>query len=187
MKYSTPELETDRLILHRGTYEDFVRVYEYDFRRLRDIHGDFAMVKQDPSALEGYETYADEEDVMDWILYKKEDGTPIGNVTADRISKELNAIELAYNLHPDYWGREYMKEAVVGVMRHLFSLGFDNILCGYSEGNRKSKRVIEKLGFQPYSVQENAWVKDGKPVTDYTCILSRQAFRTLYGEEPSAE
>jgi hypothetical protein len=37
MKYSTLPLETERLILKRGSAEDFQTVYEYDFRALRDI------------------------------------------------------------------------------------------------------------------------------------------------------
>ena len=37
MMYETPQLETERLILKRGTYEDYVKVYEYDFTRLRNI------------------------------------------------------------------------------------------------------------------------------------------------------
>jgi len=40
MMYETPQLETERLILKRGTYEDYVKVYEYDFTRLRNIAGD---------------------------------------------------------------------------------------------------------------------------------------------------
>jgi len=181
MKYETPLLESPRLFLRRGTAEDFAAVYEYDFRHLRDIDGDFAFVKQEPGAIDGFETYADEDDAMDWIIFLRESGKPIGNITADRPNEELHSMELSFNLHPDYWGHEYMKEAVIAVMRHLFSLGFENVLCGYSEGNRKSKRLGEKIGFRPYSVKENAWMKNGHPVTDYTTILSRAEFEQLYG------
>ena len=34
MKYITPELTTDRLILRRGSFDDYVKVYEYN-RRVR--------------------------------------------------------------------------------------------------------------------------------------------------------
>ena len=186
MKYITPKLETGRLILKRGSLEDFQKVYEYDFRKLRDICGEFEFVKQDPAVIEGYETYADEDDALDWIIFLKESGTsadvPIGNLTADRINPELNAIELAFNLHPDHWGHGYMVEACNAAMAYLFSLGFENILCGYSEGNRKSKRVGEKMGFEPHSVKENAWMKNGVPVTDYTSILSKEKFFALHPE-----
>ena len=180
MKYITPELTAERLILKRGSFDDYVKVYEFDFRQLRDICGEFAFVKQDPAALEGYDTYADEEeDVFDWILFLK-DGTPVGNLVADRVDREQNSIELAYNLHPTYWGNEYMKEAVICVCRYLYGIGFDNILCGYSEGNLKSKRVCEKVGFRPYRMLENAWVKNGTPITDYQYILPREDFFKLY-------
>ena len=70
MKYKTPTLETNRLILKRGTYEDYTKVYEYDFTKLRDIAGEFEYVKQDPKALIGFDTYADDQDnVFDWIIY----------------------------------------------------------------------------------------------------------------------
>ena len=75
MKYITPKLETGRLVLQRGSLEDFQKVYEYDFRKLRDICGEFEFVKQDPAAIKGYETYADEDDALDWIIYLKESGT----------------------------------------------------------------------------------------------------------------
>ncbi|MBQ8398725.1 MAG: hypothetical protein IJX08_02020 [Clostridia bacterium] len=56
------------------------------------------------------------------------------------------------------------------------TLQFDNILCGYDEGNVKSKRVIEKLGFLPYETIPNAWQKNGVPITSYRCILSKERF-----------
>lgn len=183
MKYITPKLETKRLILQRGTLEDFQKVYEYDFRKLCDICGEFAMVKQDPAAIAGFETYADEDDAMDWILYLKESGAsidvPIGNLTADRIRPELNAIELAFNVHPHHWGNGYIVEACLAAMDYLFRLGFDNIICGYSEGNKKSRRVGEKMGFELFEVKENAWMKNGVPITDYDCILSKEKFYRL--------
>ncbi|MBE6638282.1 MAG: hypothetical protein E7616_02350 [Ruminococcaceae bacterium] len=60
MKYVTPELSTNRLILKRGTAADFRVVYEYDFRKLRDICGEFTYIKLDPQMIEEFETYVDE-------------------------------------------------------------------------------------------------------------------------------
>ena len=108
--YETPLLETERLILKRGTLEDYEKVYEYDFRKLRDIAGEFEFVKQNPSNIASFAVPTKE--TYDWIIYLK-DGTPIGNVVADSEEKDIKAIELAFNTHPSYWRKGYTYEAVV--------------------------------------------------------------------------
>lgn len=181
MKYITPNLESERLILKRGPLEDYLKVYEYDFTKLRDIAGEFEFIKQDLEEISGFDTYADEnEDVLDWIIYSKENNIPIGNIVADRVNKDNNSIEISYNLHPNYWGKGYMKEAALAVMNYLYSLGFDNIICGYDEGNIKSKKLIDKIGFSPYQIKENAWSKNGIPITTYITIMNKDTFYTMY-------
>lgn len=66
----SPKLETKRLILKRGTYDDYAKVYEYDFGKLRDIAGEFEYVKQDLELIKGYEK--ERENAYDWIIYLKE-------------------------------------------------------------------------------------------------------------------
>jgi [ribosomal protein S5]-alanine N-acetyltransferase len=57
--------------------------------------------------------------------------------------------ELGYVLDDTYWGQGYMVEAVHALLEHAFyQLGFDQIVCGHAVDNIKSKRVIEKTGFQ---------------------------------------
>jgi len=183
VKYITPRLYSERLVLKRGNSEDYRKVYEYDFRKLRDIAGEFEFVKLDPCELDGFENYADEEDVLDWILYLKDSMEAIGNLVADRVDYKMNSIELSFNLHPDYWGQGYMKEASIEVLHYLFEIGFESVLCGYDEGNKKSKRVIEKIGFQEYSIKKNAWNKNGVPITTYMYALSKNDFYHLYHEK----
>ena len=75
-----------------------------------------------------------------------------------------------------------MMEAVIEVMNYLFHNGYENVICGYDEGNKKSKRINEKLGFMPYKVIENAWYKNGIPITTYQNIMSKSRFKELYDE-----
>ena len=63
MKYITPELETDRLVLKRGSKEDYIKVYEYDFTKLRDVDGEFKYVKLDSSVV--YSFYSSKEYLND--------------------------------------------------------------------------------------------------------------------------
>lgn len=180
--YETKWLETDRLILSKGTVEDYLQVYEYDFRKLRNIDGEFVLEKQDLNEIRNWfpktmeEKYKENEEshCFDWIIYLKETKKPIGNITADREEESINSIELAFNLHPDHWGKGYMPEAVSKVMDYLFEIGYDNVILGYSEGNINSKRVAEKMGFELYKIKENKWMKNGKYITEYEMIMSKE-------------
>lgn len=59
-----------------------------------------------------------------------------------------NECELGYWLGKPFWGRGYMPEAAAKLIQHGFEdLGMTTIWCGYYDGNNKSRRVQEKLGF----------------------------------------
>ena len=52
-----------------------------------------------------------------------------------------------------------MPEAAREMIRHGFEdLGMNTIWCGYYEGNQKSKRVQEKIGFVYHHTREKASV-----------------------------
>ena len=178
MKYITPELETDRLVLKRGSKGDYIKVYEYDFTKLRDVDGEFEYVKLEPSVVDSFcssKEYLN--DMFDWIIYLKDANEPIGNIVAAIKGEDDTSIELSYNLHPNYWHKGYMTETVSKVIDYLFSIGFNNIISGYEEGNVKSKGLIEKMGFKLYKEEENSWIKNGKPIINYVYLMSIDEFR----------
>lgn len=178
MIYITPVIETDRLILKRGILEDYKKVYEYDFTKLRDINGEFEFVKQDLSKIEGFDEVYPES--YDWIIYLKDSNIPIGNVVADRERKDIKGIELSFNTHPSYWRNGYTSEAIIEIMRFLFKQGYLNILCCYDDGNVKSKNIGEKLGFLQYEMIEDSWWLDDTSITTYVTIMSKERFEELY-------
>lgn len=182
MKYITPYLETNRLILKRGTFDDYVKVYEYDFCYLRNIDGEFRHVKYDPEKLHSFVTYADEtEYAMDFIVFLKDENIPIGNIVVDRFNKELNSLEIACNLHPTYWRKGYMSEAIKEVMRYIFlNLNIDNIIYGYAEDNYKSKGLSDKLGFDFYQEYITHYKRIDKDVKEIETIMSKDKFMGLY-------
>ena len=179
--YKTEQIQSERLILKKGTIADYLTVYEYDFTKLRDIDGEFEYVKQDLEKfkksfepnIEQFHINNEAEHSFDWIIYLKENMMPIGDMLADRENIENNEIEIAFNLHPNYWGKGYMPEAINAVLDYLFNLGYENIMSDYSDGNVKSKRVLEKTGFENCGVEKNAWTKNGKPIDDYKVIMTK--------------
>ncbi len=56
--------------------------------------------------------------------------------------------ELGYWIGQEFWGQGLMPEAARELIRHGFAdLNMKIIWCGYYDGNAKSKRVQEKVGF----------------------------------------
>lgn len=183
MKYKIPSLETKRLILKSGSYEDYVKVYEYDFTRLRNIDGEFEFIKFDPEKLRGYETYALEEDnVLDFIIYLKDNNYPIGNIVYDRYNETNKSLEISCNLHPDYWRNGYMSEAIIETMRYVFNnLDIDNIIYGYAEENYKSKGLSDKIGFKYYKEHIEHYKRIDKDIKEINTIMSKDEFNMKWG------
>ena len=72
-------------------------------------------------------------------------------------------LELGYWLGKPFWGQGIMPEAAREIIRHGFEdIGMTKIWVGYYEGNTKSKRVQEKVGFryQWRSEAEGGYRKD---------------------------
>lgn len=180
-EYETEEIMTERLVLKRGSMKDFLNAYEYDFKKLKNIDGECKLVKNNNSDIKnwfkkGEKSYYDKckkAHMFDWIIYL--DNKPIGNILTQDEDIDTNTIGVAYNLHPSYWGNGYMPEALEAVLNYLFKIGYDNVICSYSDGNIKSRRVLEKLNFKPHKIIKDAWKSDlGTNIDDYELIMSKE-------------
>ena len=144
--------ETKRLILRRWKESDAENLYEYaKDPDVGPIAGWPAHKSMDESldvirnVLSGPEAYA--------ICLKPEDRA-IGaielklNGCTDMTERD-DECELGYWLGKPFWGQGIMPEAAGEMLRHAFeNLGMTKVWCGYYEGNNKSKRVQEKVGFR---------------------------------------
>ena len=88
-----------------------------------------------------------------YAICEKENGVAIGAISLKMgdntdMTDCADECELGYWLGKPFWGRGYMPEAAAAVLAHAFTdLEMRAVWCGYYEGNLKSKRVQEKLGF----------------------------------------
>ena len=95
--------------------------------------------------LSGTEAYA---------LCLKENGRAIGAIELKLkghtdLTDRDDECELGYWLGKPFWGRGLMPEAARELLRHAFEdLGMQKVWCAYYDGNEKSKRVQEKVGFR---------------------------------------
>ena len=80
----------------------------------------------------------------------KENGKPIGSIGLHRndLAEADDEYELGYWIGKPFWGQGLIPEASREMLRYAFEeLGMSRIWCGYYDGNEKSRRVQEKLGF----------------------------------------
>ena len=89
------------------------------------------------------------------------DGNPVGSIGLKLkgftdMTERDDECELGYWIGKPFWGQGLIPEAARELLRHAFEdLGMQAVWCGYYEGNEKSRRVQEKLGFVYHHTTEN--------------------------------
>lgn len=94
-----------------------------------------------------------------YAIVLKETGLPVGSIGL-HFHTDLAAgddeCELGYWLGVPYWGRGLVPEAAREMLRRAFlDLGLSRVWCGYYDGNERSRRVQEKLGFRYQRTSDN--------------------------------
>ena len=160
-----PTLTTERLILKRITKDYIDDVYEYrsDAKVSR-----FLLWKPDKYR-ETTEIYLDYIDKLydkckfyDFGIFLKENGKMIGTVGFTTINLHKNTASVGYVLNSKFWGLGIAKEALDKIIEFGFdTLGFDTLFAKFIEENERSRRVLEKCGFEFYENEKKLMlVKD---------------------------
>ena len=152
-------LKTERLILRKWTDADADSLYEY---------------AKDPAVgpIAGWPPHKSKEESLD-VIRNRFNGAECYAICEKGSDKAIGAIELklkgytdmtdrddecelSYWLGKPFWGRGFMPEAARELLCRVFdNLGMTAVWCGYYDGNEKSKRVQEKLGFQYHHTCKN--------------------------------
>lgn len=61
---------------------------------------------------------------------------------------EGTSVEVGYVIHPAYWNKGYMTEALKACINELFRIGYETVKAGYFEENLASGRVMAKSGMK---------------------------------------
>ena len=141
-------LETERLILRPWCEDDAEDLYKYasdpevgppaGWPPHTSVENSREIIR---NVLSAPETYA---------VCLKEDGKAIGSIVLHRndLAEDEDEYELGYWIGKTFWGQGLIPEAARKVLRYAFEeLGMNRIWCGYYDGNLKSRRVQDKLGF----------------------------------------
>ena len=87
-------------------------------------------------------------DTLYWGIIFKDDNKLIGTICLWNIQPENYRAEIGYELHPDFWGKGIMKEAINAVVDYGFAkLGLHSIEALLNPENIGSSSVLESTGF----------------------------------------
>jgi ribosomal-protein-alanine N-acetyltransferase len=95
-----------------------------------------------------------------WIIEDRA-ANLIGAIRYNSFEKKWKCGEIGYELHPDFWGKGLMSEAVglIVICGHQ-TFGLNRIEAWTLPGNAASDRVLEKSGFRyEGTLRQKAWFK----------------------------
>lgn len=179
-------LETDRLILRKWEDDDAEELYKYaKDDRIGPMCGWLPHRNPDDSLVIIREVL---KSPFCFAMELKETGLPIGTVEL-RVGGILAELtdrddegELGFWIGVPYWGQGFTTEASRRVMDFAFEdLGMRALWCAYFDGNERSKRVQEKLGFKYVRTDYDVNIKPlGEAKTKHVNYMSYEDYRKLY-------
>ena len=84
--------------------------------------------------------------VYRWAIVLKDIGEVIGCIDVVELDNKKKSVELGWVIGKEYWGRGIMPEAGIVVRDYLFDEGFVRVSAHHNVENKKSGRVMEKIG-----------------------------------------
>ena len=174
-------LQTKRLILRPWSENDAEELYKYasdpevgppaGWPPHTSVENSREIIR---TVLSAPETYA---------VSLKENGKPIGSVGLHRndLAERDDEYELGYWIGKPFWGQGLIPEASRELLRYAFEdLGMSRIWCGYYDGNEKSRRVQEKLGFVFHHTTEGLEVKLLNEIrTGHSSLMTKERWQKV--------
>ncbi|WP_416326714.1 GNAT family N-acetyltransferase [[Eubacterium] hominis] len=178
MKLEMPEIETKRLFLRPIEEGDACDVFAYysDPRAMQYLTiSPHQTIDQTLASIRQYFLpYLKRCVPQTWVIVWKEKEKVIGNLNIHTIEDDIG--EIGYVLHPAYWNKGIMKEA----LPHLIDAGFERIglrrieAC-YEINNIASGKVLKTCGFQKEGImRQYAKLSDGRYHDMILCAILKE-------------
>jgi RimJ/RimL family protein N-acetyltransferase len=105
--------------------------------------------EQTSSKLESEISCLEKNGVQYWPLFQKSDGAFIGCCGLKPWTySEKGGFELGFHFLPKAWGKGFAREAAESVIGFAIERHVSHLMAGHHPENIKSKKILEKLGFQ---------------------------------------
>lgn len=193
-------IETERLILKPQTMEEQKRLWEIlMIPSVNDVYlttpSKFRDKLKDWSIQEKFYQkkieHANDNDVFEWSIFLKENGTCIGKIdfhersTEDENIKDKSIRGVGWYIDPIYQGNGYGTEAAKYALDYMFNkVDITQIITGAAITNESSWRVMEKIGFtKKEGLDLIYYTYRDEPVEDYRYSITKDEYLEFIKEE----
>lgn len=147
-----PYLESNRLIYRELSVDDANDHFLIESDEKVAKYMDKEIVKSVGDSKKNIEKLISEynnKNAIEWVIVDKGTKKYIGSIGYWKIIPEHFRAEIGYCLHPNYWGKGLMQEA----MQEIISFGFEvlklhSIEANVNPENYNSLKLLEKMGFK---------------------------------------
>ncbi len=178
-----PQFETDRLILRKILPADEEDMYEYS----RDPETSLYLLWEPHRSIEYTRAHIrylqklyHEARFFDWALVEKKTGKMIGTCGFTEIYEKEKRAEVGYVISPKYHRQGFAPEALAKIMEYGFArLGLSSLSGRFMEDNLASRKVLERLGFQENSKENEHFFKRGKKQRILTYTITKERYEAI--------
>nr|WP_321232101.1 GNAT family protein [uncultured Psychroserpens sp.] len=147
-----PELESERLLYKAYKKEDAKTLLNMRSHKAVSKYMDTTIpkrVEDTEKRIEGYQNAFNENKGITWAIIEKISNHLIGDFGIWRIDRQNCRGEIGYILHPDFWKKGYMTEAMNTLIRYGFNeLNLHSYEANVNINNENSKALLLKFGFK---------------------------------------
>lgn len=167
--YPFPELKTKRLLLRQVVQNDTSAVMKIrgDETAMRYIPRPRAKTKEDALAvIEMLTNGINEGKSINWAICNIENPAEIyGIMGYVNFYPEAQKAEIGYMLHPDYWGKGYVPEALPIIEQYGFeALQLKEIEAKIDPRNENSRKILLRNGYHFERLEKNTMVFEGEEI-----------------------
>ena len=175
-----PMIKTDRLVLCQLQIEDTVVLHEYwsDEAVTEYFTIDpFTNIKETIEMVEVLKNLFRCRQGIRWAIVRKNDSKVLGTCGFHNLKPEHLRVEMGYELGKKYWGQGFMAEALTAILDYGFNvMQVNRIEAFVNQGNGRSVRILEKMGFKLDGLLRNYEFARGKFVDQYCYSLLKSDY-----------
>lgn len=149
-------IETERLLLRELNLSDAAGMFELDsnpnvhiFLGKKPVKNSAESIAQIENIQQQYKDFG----IGRWAVVLKETNEFLGwsgiKFITNEINNHIDFYEIGYRFIEKHWGKGYASEAAKAFIEYAFNEIKTDYLYAYAdEGNKNSRKILEKLGFQ---------------------------------------